>query len=298
MTGKTYQIIQEHKIAWNPEAFRDRYSEVLERYDYIVGDWGYNQLRLKGFFKEDNPKVTRESSVAVLQDYLHEYCNFGCAYFILEKVNDPVPEELNPATTIVVDFKHTGPRYAEPKPAPEAKVSKHQDGQQEGRKGGSQANEAREGGNENRSGEGRRKGDPRFHEKRRGEGRPDKRDRSQDGKAAGRSQGNRNHPSAGTAQGNSQLGGKGGNKGSQQGQGQNQGQNQGQGGKDRAQGNGPSNQAKANHKQTHQAGHPKSNPLREATSQDSGRKEGKPRENSGSRDQSQRDRGQGPAVNK
>lgn len=83
--GKTYEIVHEHRTAWNPEMFRDRYSEVLDRYDYIVGDWGYNQLRLKGFFKENNPKSTKDSSLSSVMDYINEYCNFGCAYFILEK---------------------------------------------------------------------------------------------------------------------------------------------------------------------------------------------------------------------
>ncbi len=94
MGNKTYELVIDHKDGWNFEVFRDRYSEVLERYDYIVGDWGYNQLRLRGFFKENNPKSTKETSVANLQDYLNEYCNFGCAYFIIEKVNakNVVPE--------------------------------------------------------------------------------------------------------------------------------------------------------------------------------------------------------------
>ncbi|WP_274363922.1 YutD-like domain-containing protein [Paenibacillus thermotolerans] len=85
--GKTYELIKEHKNAWNPDAFKERYSEVLDRYDYIVGDWGYNQLRLKGFFREGSPKANKETSVSGLQDYLQEYCNFGCAYFVLERVN-------------------------------------------------------------------------------------------------------------------------------------------------------------------------------------------------------------------
>lgn len=83
--GKTYELVKEHKNAWNADAFKERYSEVLDRYDYIVGDWGYNQLRLKGFFREGNPKGNKESSIAGLQDYLQEYCNFGCAYFVLER---------------------------------------------------------------------------------------------------------------------------------------------------------------------------------------------------------------------
>lgn len=85
--GKTYQLIKEHKGGWNQEVFRDRYSEVLERYDYIVGDWGYDKLRLRGFLREGHPKATKDTSISGLQDYLNEYCNFGCAYFVLEKVN-------------------------------------------------------------------------------------------------------------------------------------------------------------------------------------------------------------------
>jgi uncharacterized protein YutD len=93
--GKNYELLREHKNGWNLEVFKSRYSEVLERYDYIVGDWGYNQLRLKGFYKENHSKVTKESVIDSLQDYIDEYCNFGCAYFVLEKVKSPVPAPAN-----------------------------------------------------------------------------------------------------------------------------------------------------------------------------------------------------------
>jgi len=64
--GKTYELVKEHKNGFNYEAFRDRYSEVLDRYDYIVGDWGYNQLRLKGFFKDSNQKSTKETAFSII----------------------------------------------------------------------------------------------------------------------------------------------------------------------------------------------------------------------------------------
>ena len=85
--GNAYRLVRNHKNGWNPEAFRERYCDVLERYDYIVGDWGYNQLRLKGFFRDNHPKATKETAISGLADYLSEYCNFGCAWFVLAKVD-------------------------------------------------------------------------------------------------------------------------------------------------------------------------------------------------------------------
>ena len=92
IAGKSYELVLENKSGWNAEAFRNRYSEVLERYDYIVGDWGYEQLRLKGFFKDGSSKATKESGFSFVVDYINEYCNFGCAYFVLEKKSDHVEQ--------------------------------------------------------------------------------------------------------------------------------------------------------------------------------------------------------------
>lgn len=86
LTGNhAYTLEHEHKNGWNAELFKERYSEVLERYDYIVGDWGYNQLRLRGFYQEGHPRATKDTAISSLVDYLNEYCNFGCAYFVLRK---------------------------------------------------------------------------------------------------------------------------------------------------------------------------------------------------------------------
>lgn len=82
----------DHKDGWNPEAFRGRYSEVLDRYDYIIGDWGYSQLRLKGFYRDNHPKVNRDTAISGMVDYINEYCNFGCAYFVLHKLKE-APQE-------------------------------------------------------------------------------------------------------------------------------------------------------------------------------------------------------------
>ncbi|MEX1029841.1 MAG: YutD family protein [Paenibacillaceae bacterium] len=89
INDKTYELTFEHKDGWNPDAFKERYSDVLDRYDYIVGDWGYSQLRLKGFFKENSSKANKDTNIISLQDYINEYCNFGCAYFVIERSHNP-----------------------------------------------------------------------------------------------------------------------------------------------------------------------------------------------------------------
>lgn len=83
-----YEIIEERRGGFNEEAFRGRYSEILGKYDYIVGDWGYGQLRLKGFFDDHNQKASFDTKISTVTEYLYEYCNFGCPYFVVKKVRN------------------------------------------------------------------------------------------------------------------------------------------------------------------------------------------------------------------
>lgn len=82
---RQYRLVRNYREGFDAERLGERFSEVLTRYDYIVGDWGYDQLRLKGFFREDDRKSLPEQRIDTLEDYLYEYCNFGCAYFVLER---------------------------------------------------------------------------------------------------------------------------------------------------------------------------------------------------------------------
>jgi uncharacterized protein YutD len=82
-----YEIVKDYRDGFNEEAFRSRYSDILTRYDYIVGDWGYGQLRLRGFFDDQNQKATFDTKISTLTEYLYEYCNFGCAHFVVKRMN-------------------------------------------------------------------------------------------------------------------------------------------------------------------------------------------------------------------
>lgn len=87
-------LVENYKDAFDQTVFGQRFSQLMLKFDYIVGDWGNEQLRLKGFYKDD--KVVRSDlKIGRLDDYLTEFCNFGCAYFVLENANpQELPEEV------------------------------------------------------------------------------------------------------------------------------------------------------------------------------------------------------------
>lgn len=82
----SYELMNEYREGFNEQAFKERYAEILNKYDYIVGDWGYNQLRLRGFFEDSSQRATYDTRISTLSEYLYEFCNFGCAYFVLKKI--------------------------------------------------------------------------------------------------------------------------------------------------------------------------------------------------------------------
>lgn len=86
LLGTSYELITNFKEGYQQEVAEERYSDVLKKYDYVVGDWGYDQLRLKGFYNDAHGKATFDTKISTLEDYLYEYCNFGCSYFVLQKI--------------------------------------------------------------------------------------------------------------------------------------------------------------------------------------------------------------------
>ena len=82
-----FELLESYQNGFVEEDFVARYSEILDKYDYVVGDYGYEQLRLKGFYKDTHKKADYNKRFSTIQDYLLEYCNFGCAYFIVRRLS-------------------------------------------------------------------------------------------------------------------------------------------------------------------------------------------------------------------
>lgn len=104
-----FELIENYRECFNEEQLIARYSDILDKYDYIVGDYGYDQLRLKGFYKDSNKKAEMSKRFSNIQDYIFEYCNFGCPYFVLRHLSKQevkkLIEEVHPSDVIDDDNK-------------------------------------------------------------------------------------------------------------------------------------------------------------------------------------------------
>ena len=81
-----YDLIENYRDSFNKEDFDSRVTEDFLVYDYIVGDYAYSKLRLKGFYDSKNPKCSKINDYKNLDDYLKNNCAYGCKYFVLKKI--------------------------------------------------------------------------------------------------------------------------------------------------------------------------------------------------------------------
>lgn len=80
-----YRLEVNYREAFDEESLAERFVGLFSRYDFLVGDIGSGQLRLKGFYADDM-LAPSEMKISRVQDYLNEYCGFGCPYFILRNM--------------------------------------------------------------------------------------------------------------------------------------------------------------------------------------------------------------------
>ena len=50
------------------------FTDYFQDYDYILGDYSYGKIRLKGFYDSSNKKVKKLNDIKYLERYIKEYC--------------------------------------------------------------------------------------------------------------------------------------------------------------------------------------------------------------------------------
>lgn len=87
INNANYKIIENYNDAIDKEILSLKLTDYYDKYDFIVGDWAYGKLRLKGFNKKENKNFLAINDSSGIDFYIKEYCAFGCKYFILEKIS-------------------------------------------------------------------------------------------------------------------------------------------------------------------------------------------------------------------
>lgn len=80
-----YELIKDYKNVFNLQEMTEKFTDYFYNFDYILGDYSYDKLRLKGFYDKNNSNVNEINNYDNIDKYLKDYCSYECGYFILKK---------------------------------------------------------------------------------------------------------------------------------------------------------------------------------------------------------------------
>ncbi len=81
-----YEIIRNDKDCINKEELEEKITDYFDEYDYIMGDFAYDKVRLKGYYNSDNKMAKKINDIKYLDDYIENYCSYGARIFLLKKL--------------------------------------------------------------------------------------------------------------------------------------------------------------------------------------------------------------------
>jgi len=84
--SENYTVLKEFRTEFNADQFNEKVVQVLLKYDFIVGDFADDHLRLKGFYHDRRRDVDSKKKASKMERYINESCNYMCPHYILEKI--------------------------------------------------------------------------------------------------------------------------------------------------------------------------------------------------------------------
>lgn len=78
-----YEIIRNDNCL-NIEELSELVTDYFDDFDFIVGDYSYDKLRLKGFNEKNNSNSI--NNIDNLNDYIENYCSYGSKIFVVKKI--------------------------------------------------------------------------------------------------------------------------------------------------------------------------------------------------------------------
>lgn len=86
INGIEFDLIKNVRDGFLLDDVESKLTDYFDNFDYIVGDWAYGKLRLKGFYDEKNKLCKQYNNIKNLDKYIKENCAYNCKYFVLKKV--------------------------------------------------------------------------------------------------------------------------------------------------------------------------------------------------------------------
>ena len=81
-----YILMENYKDAFDYYSIKEKITDYFNDFDYIIGDWSYGKLRLKGFCNKNNKLLKEHKNIENYKDYIKDECAYDCKFFILKKV--------------------------------------------------------------------------------------------------------------------------------------------------------------------------------------------------------------------
>ena len=89
VNNNEYEVIENYRDCFDFDELQEKMKDTnyFDDFDYILGDYAYDKLRLKGFYDKNNKNVNDINNYEGVKNYIKDFCSYGCKYYILLKVN-------------------------------------------------------------------------------------------------------------------------------------------------------------------------------------------------------------------
>ena len=86
INNKEYTLQEDPFKAFEESLVKDTITDYFMPFDYIFGDFSYGKIRFKGFYDSNNKNCKEMNDIKNLDNYLKNYCSYGCKWFLLKKM--------------------------------------------------------------------------------------------------------------------------------------------------------------------------------------------------------------------
>lgn len=83
-----YEVIKNVGDAIDTEELTSSLTDYFDTFDYILGDYAYGKLRLKGFNNKENKNFKPINDIDSLEEYIKNHCAFGCRHFVISRTKN------------------------------------------------------------------------------------------------------------------------------------------------------------------------------------------------------------------